>query len=792
MKLLARLAAAAILWHGAALAASTHMRSRVISSAAPQNVMIVSAASGAASANYPLQFGRPFRPGVIPRGQCPVVSANRAVLPTQADVKNRYPDGSVEFAVIAVVLPAIPKSSPLKLQFQPAACNNAPLTGAQMLGSNYNFDAQVTMTALNGHRQTVSARTMLANGDYKLWTSGPIAQTIILGDDSAAAKYDIGFGDGHHPLRPRFYATFWPATNQVFVRAAVESDNSTQLENTAYKVVVTGGNANSTSEYTADLSGTQAAHPKKHWALSSWSTRFWLGGTPNPKVNIDNNLAYLESTRFIPNFDPSLVIPESAIQGEYALWTGKPHDIYDGQWDGGLWEDGMGGAASRQDIGPYPTWSVMWLYTGDWRLRQMALGMADLAAAWPVHLREGDPRRNLLRSDAPGAGTALGLPFSIVSRPTLLTAALNSFGNTADVPTFVGAVNWNQPWSYANSHEPAPFYPQYILTGDPYYLSELTFWAAWDAAQFTPGDCGWCRSPDGTYGGISGAVRGDAWEIRSRTEAAFAQPDGTPEKTYLTALTNDAIAKFEGTFAVNGTPFDGTPLKIWARARTWGVQGQAAGDPISASPPPVTMPAWGPACSIIPATPACPGQPAGSYVEPPGQGDLTGVDGVAGYENSWAQWYLDYALGRAVELGFAFKPLLAYTLPFEIGMINSAAPMLISDYSTAIIHSLGPNNTAFYTDWPTLLAAIAPSYLSGNLPTYFNTHLLPDSYSSYAMAGMPGAVDSGLSGAAAAWAWLKSNVHDAIGHARFATDPAWDIVPHTDTNTLPIQPTSPL
>jgi hypothetical protein len=37
---------------------------------------------------------------------------------------------------------------------------------------------------------------MLQNGDYKLWTSGPVAQTIMLGDDTAARKYDIGFGDG--------------------------------------------------------------------------------------------------------------------------------------------------------------------------------------------------------------------------------------------------------------------------------------------------------------------------------------------------------------------------------------------------------------------------------------------------------------------------------------------------------------------------------------------------------------------------------------------------------------------
>ena len=154
---------------------------------------------------------------------------------TQADVKNRYPDGSVEFAVIAAVIPAIPASGSLTLTFQNQnAGNNTPLTQAQMLASTYNFDASMALTPVGGTAQTASARTMLQNGDYQLWTSGPVAQTIMLGDDTTARKYDIGFGDGYHPFRPRFYATFWPATHQVYVRAVGENGLTTELEDLAY------------------------------------------------------------------------------------------------------------------------------------------------------------------------------------------------------------------------------------------------------------------------------------------------------------------------------------------------------------------------------------------------------------------------------------------------------------------------------------------------------------------------------------------------------------------------------
>ena len=72
-----------------------------------------------------------------------------------------------------------------------------------MLDPSYNFDANVLMTPNTGTAATFSgdntnAALMLANGDYKLWTSGPVAQTILLGDDTTARKYDVGFGDGFH------------------------------------------------------------------------------------------------------------------------------------------------------------------------------------------------------------------------------------------------------------------------------------------------------------------------------------------------------------------------------------------------------------------------------------------------------------------------------------------------------------------------------------------------------------------------------------------------------------------
>ncbi|HEY1298877.1 MAG TPA: hypothetical protein VGF07_00170, partial [Stellaceae bacterium] len=151
--------------------------------------------------NYPLQFGRPFLDGAI-TGE-PQVLINGAPVASQADVKNRYPDGSVEFAVIAVVIPTLPASGSLTLTFQNGPVgSHTPLTAAQMLDMSYNFNAQIMLKPAAGTSKTASGRTMLQNGNYQLWTAGPVAQTIMLADDGATRQYDLGF-DAYRPFRPR-------------------------------------------------------------------------------------------------------------------------------------------------------------------------------------------------------------------------------------------------------------------------------------------------------------------------------------------------------------------------------------------------------------------------------------------------------------------------------------------------------------------------------------------------------------------------------------------------------------
>ena len=166
--------------------------------AAPNTITITSR-TDAVVVNYPLQFGRPFVRGEI--RNYPQVLIDGAPVTTQADIKNRFPDGSVAFAVIAVVVRAIPARGRVTLSFHnQQSGNNTPLTRAQMLDPKFNFDAQMRLTFASGTAGSASARQMLQDGHYTLWTSGPVAQTIELADDTATTAYDLGNGDGHHPF----------------------------------------------------------------------------------------------------------------------------------------------------------------------------------------------------------------------------------------------------------------------------------------------------------------------------------------------------------------------------------------------------------------------------------------------------------------------------------------------------------------------------------------------------------------------------------------------------------------
>ncbi len=467
------------------------------------NTIRITNMSGVVQRNYPLQLGRPFVCGEI--AHYPQVIINGIPVLTQADVKNRCEDGSIKFAVIALMIPELPANGSLTLTFRDQATgNNQPLTTQQMLDERYNFDAQIQLTkpasisgsadvtlgnwkaitngslaiAIDGTTYqltglnfssvptadyinsilypaakaaktpfslyhisgqglvfggktialrkagtgtdiapllfksnvvttpssdepvSASARQMLQNGACTPWTEGPVAQTMLCADDSVNRAYDLGF-DSHRTFRPRFYVTFWNATHQVTVRYVGEISNSKALAAFHYNLGLTLGNTNPQRVY------TQAGIP--HSIGTRWTRTYWLNGTPEQKVNIDHNIGYLAATYLIPNYDPTVKVPESAFN--YPNWQTADKSI----GGAGFWQKGMAAPGARQDIGPMTAWTARWLYSGDWRARDIALTQGDLAGSWAMQVREGDPAKH---ADKNGTVPGLGKTVTRYGRPT--------------------------------------------------------------------------------------------------------------------------------------------------------------------------------------------------------------------------------------------------------------------------------------------------------------------------------------------------------------------------------------
>ena len=634
------------------------------------NIVTVTETRGVGLTNYPLQIGRPFMPGEIP--DFPQAAVDQTPVLTQADVKQRYPDGSVKFAILSFIIPSVPPKHSVHIAFQDQTSgNNTPLSVSDMSAPAYDFDATMLLAGAGGTK-SVSAAAMLAAGDFTYWTQGPVATTIILADH-LNRKYDLGF-DQYRPFRPIFHATFWPALGKVRVRFIGEVSNTEELEDVPVTdLQLSIGHAAPALVY-------EMKSPLTMIAASRWTKEFWIGGAPESQVNIDYNLAYLAQTRFVPNLDPSIVVPESALSTQYAAWQKAKRDLY----DNGLWQKLMPNVGGRPDLGPLTLWVTHWLYTGDWRAAEIAQGMADLAGAWPLHLREGNPAKYFDRAGkVPGAGKVM----SISNRPTiaLYTSAMftYSYTKTSDKIKLVGPMT-SGGWLADGAHQPNPYSVPYIFTGDYWYLEQMQLWAAFSAARYngaaTTLDYG--RGPTGSEGGIHDEVRGDGWVLRSRAEAAFLSPDGSPEKDYFTTLVNDALAIWEGERRIHGTGFENTPNWTWGYKMSqqdvsgkWTVIINHASK--SLGPPPLQF--WE-------------NNTANGYIQDLNDG--TNTIQVGGATAVWMQGYLIYGLGRAGELGFASGPLLAWA---GTNLISQAIDPVYNGYLTGAYHTpvMKADNTYF-------------------------------------------------------------------------------------------------
>ena len=668
-------------------------------------------ASGLGLTSHPLQIGRAFLPGEIAAD--PGVSVAGTALPSQAEVTQRYPDGSVKFAVISTVLPAITAGGTVQLAFTSTTSSPTTTSISDLLALFPEFDAKINLTQ-TGVTKTVSARTMLLAGQAAWLARGPLRYELLVADH-VGRSYDLGF-DAYKPLRPVFYVAFWPSLGKVRVRFVMESPNLDALEEVAYDVSLTTGKTSPTTVYSkAGVS---------HWFGSRWSKVFWIGGAPEQKIDVDSDLAHLAATNFIPNYDPTNTPPATDIDYQWTYWQTKPQDLY----DFGYWTRYMPSTGGRGDIGPIPSWTELWLSTGDWRMREIALKSADLAGAWSLNFREHDTAAFFDRAHTVAAP---GKPLSLNVHPNLWFP-----NNNGVYEGMISGAQKDANWIPDGAHQPDPFSVPYLLTGDSYYLESMQLWAATQALSYAPGAYG--RGKPG-YGGIQDQIRGNGWILRSRALTAALSPDGSPEKLYFSQLMDDAIAFWEGERNIADPNYDTHPNRIWA----------ATNYPMDWSP----LRFW------------------------------WRKDIDFRRESFWMDWYFMIGLGIARDLGFGVDPLFKEYSKVLTAQFNTPGydPRYTAMYQTVYI-SDDPEN-AWLTSWTQVAAvnnAVQPTAAVSAISSYELTGDPAYCFSTAAAAAMT----TPYPGGGVTWNWLKAKVHDRMNlttdERRWKILPRATIVPPSD------------
>jgi hypothetical protein len=548
--------------------------------------------------NYPYQFGRVFKQGVI--ANYPQVLIDGVAQTTQADVKNRWPDGSVKFAILSLIVPSLSTSAKTFTFQNQVTVNSTPETKVNML-ANYDFNCTINATsggsAISG--APVAARTLLnAVSDATLasntssdspnsryWTQGPICTTVILCDHTSKT-YDFGT-NASKVLRPIFHVQFWPTLAKYKVRVIIEAIDVTKLADQTYDVSLSIGNASPTTFY------TRSAVP--HCLGSRWTKSAWSGTDP-VAINHDHNCEYIASTYAIPRFDIAQKWSESKIATKWSSWNALANkDIYDnGTPENQGYAKSMQAPGGRPEIAIFTEWNVDALLSGDYRLHAISNGLSEMSHAWPSCFREGDNTKKYYDSAAlanfatdfsgitfPAAasvsGSAIGCPITLFARPTIVIGDANQYmnssgSNAADRFAFAPPISAGasiptntKDWAAYEDHIPQPYFVPYLISGDYFWHEMMMFWAA--RAAFDPNiitSASIYARGNSVYGGnLVGSGRRMAWMFRNRVCAAVAAVDGSKEKAYFNYLIEDALQCVEGVAGVTGSGRQSSLSYIW-------------------------------------------------------------------------------------------------------------------------------------------------------------------------------------------------------------------------------------
>ena len=466
----------------------------------PVTTIVVANPTGEARAAGPVTFGMIFAKGDAPGS---VAVRGR---PTQADVKRRWPDGSVKHAVLTVALPGMGKGAAARLELVPAGRVPAR-TGAAAKGAAAGVEDVVVQIAIHGG-PTLSAslaKAIRSARPRRVWLDGGLAREAHFLTVPADAK-----GRPDADLEVRFRVRRYPAARTARVAVIVENTKWNSPGGVPYDATVRIGGR---QVFAQQRAGTwpKEKHYAGHARWTRWLRRFWTGRRLDD-VRVRCDPKYLCSTGLLPRYDPRVKVAEGALAKLARTWDRAAADIL----QRGVIMAYFPTTGGRPDIGPLPRWCARYLLSQDPRARRVTWGAADLSGSCPVHVRDPNAGGWYIDIDRyPG--------YSFNDRGTKFRVAPR---DTTDTPW---VIDKRSHFHVDSAHQASLAYVPYLLGGDYYHLEEMCFWAARNMVERNYAYRG------GAEGIVSGQTRGIAWALRNVLHAAALAPDGSKEKRYFEA-----------------------------------------------------------------------------------------------------------------------------------------------------------------------------------------------------------------------------------------------------------------
>jgi hypothetical protein len=427
---------------------------------------------------------------------------------TQTDVKRRWPDGSIRFAVVTT---------------RPTAGGTYDVTSASG-SSSAQFAASLpsAVVSLVAGGTTFNAALPSASSNVWLQNGGLVREYRAVVAPSSG-------GVAHPSLR-------------VIYDARLYNDGTSRLD-----IAVTNTlNVAATNAVTYDVSVTAAGREVFRKAsvyqpsFTRW--RITVHSGPTPLVDYLPDPAPFIRAKALPKFLSTI---STRASGGTNVWTVSGAGF--GILERGELAPEMGQTGGRFELGVRPDFVAQFMvYRTSNQFEAIKYYGGNPAGYWSTHITEADAQTLISLDQKPNFWFDYDKRYSAADGIAGPANGMAGYGKVGDP-----------------AHYPSLAFAPYLMTGDRWYLDELK-----QTANFSMLKWAWRRDGSSALFTNDNQIRGIAWTVRDLADAAAWSPDNDPDRAYfqdkltrnLVSLDNqadasrDPLGSVEAQFASAGIP----------------------------------------------------------------------------------------------------------------------------------------------------------------------------------------------------------------------------------------------